>query len=234
MAGGKRISRKELKEPDELLTVADRAIRYIINNRIKAISMAVVLAVAVMVSLGTRYYFSWQRAKASTALEAALDKLRAAPDGGAELNKAKEMLGEVTTKYSGYRSADYANYYLGNIYYKEKAYDKAIESYRKVLNKAGVSKEALYEMARLGIGYSYEASGDCKGAIDYFTRLTAADGTLFKDQAYLSLGRCYEATGAYQKAHDAYKYVVDNYPAIAGTLGLKDKLGRLQDKLKAK
>lgn len=234
MAGRRKITRKELKEPDEFLTFADRALRYIANNRNRFIAIVGVLALVVVSSVGAMYYFSWQKANAATALERALVKLRASPDEGSELDKAGEMLADVATEYSGYKSADYANYYLGNLFYKRKEYNKAVEHYRKTLKRAGESREALYEMARMGIGYSYEASGDCAQAIDFFKKITAADGTLLKDQAYISLARCYEATGSYQEAHDAYKYVVDNYPNSTSAVDLKDKIARLKEKLKSK
>lgn len=105
---------------------------------------------------------------------------------------------------------------IGQIYFEEKEYDKALpllENY--VNNTPKVSKEILYELS-----YCYYNAGNTQKAIEGFKQLSNERDSMGQNSMYL-LGDLYLKTGEKENARNAFQYSAYN-----SSNGLQQKVSR--------
>jgi tol-pal system protein YbgF len=85
------------------------------------------------------------------------DQAKQAFDAG-ELEKAREGFQEFTKRYANSQNADNAQFWIGEIYYREKWYEKAIVEYQKVVEN--YPKGNKVSSAMLKQGYAFLNIGD--------------------------------------------------------------------------
>lgn len=85
------------------------------------------------------------------------DQAKQAFDAG-ELQKAREGFQEYTKRYPNAKNADNAQFWIGEIYYREKWYEKAIVEYQKVVEN--YPKGNKVGSAMLKQGYAFLNIGD--------------------------------------------------------------------------
>jgi len=89
--------------------------------------------------------------------QALYDQAKQAFDAG-ELEKAREGFQEFTKRYANSQNADNAQFWIGEIYYREKWYEKAIVEYQKVVEN--YPKGNKVRSAMLKQGYAFLNIGD--------------------------------------------------------------------------
>ena len=89
--------------------------------------------------------------------QALYDQAKQAFDAG-ELEKARQGFQEFTKRFPDSQNADNAQFWIGEIYYREKWYEKAIVEYQKVVED--YPKGNKTRTAMLKQGYSFPNSGD--------------------------------------------------------------------------
>jgi len=86
---------------------------------------------------------------------------------------------------------------LADAYMKEKLYDKAARTYRKLI-ELNPKKAAYYSSA----AYAYGLNGDLDRQIEYYQKSLKFDYE--DDEVYMNLGAAYEKKGLFQEAMKAY------------------------------
>lgn len=98
---------------------------------------------------------------------------------------------------------------IGDYYFQNSAYDRAIENYRQAYNMK--MYEADY--ALLQIAFCEGLKRDQQGKIDDLNRLLADfPQSEYRDDALYELGRAYERIGQNNEAVQQYRQLVSNYP----------------------
>jgi len=209
MASAKKIIKKKLKEPDEFVTLTERAYLFI-NHHFKPIAGgAIIVLLLILLFL---LYQRWERGNeenASQMLNAAVEayQMVSSPYREASAQEYKNVLerfNEVATKFPRTFAGKLAILHQGNIDLRLGEFDQAIQAYESFLQKGG--KERLYRcFAMEGLGYSYEGKKDYEKAIHAYQKEIESGGDPQLANAYLGLGRCYEKLGKAKEAVENYR-----------------------------
>jgi len=99
-----------------------------------------------------------------------------------------------------------ADYWKGDIHYKQKNYDKSIRSYQSFISNPSAYQTEYYNLANYNIGYCHFKLSNYKESQEAFRKYTAAVKTddRRKNDAYLRIGDLNLVSKAYKNAIDNY------------------------------
>jgi tetratricopeptide (TPR) repeat protein len=212
----KRILRKELKKPDEVVTFTRKTIQWCLEHKALAFQVAGALVIVILVATGALLYQSSRERQARRIYNEAVDALLPSSGGGdSSLEAAVTKLEEVRRRYASTKVGPFALTDLANIYLKKGNYDEAIACYQASLKELD-RRGSLYGLVLENLGTAYEAKGAWDSAAETYERLEREGGPSFQAQAQLGLGRVYEAKGDRAKALSHYEaYLKDNPNSLA-------------------
>lgn len=205
----KKISKKKLKEPDEFVSVAEKAFLFI-THHIKSIAAGGIVVFIILVSLF--FYQRWEKRNEEEAYQKfslAVDiyQMVSSPYREGSLSENKNVLekfNEVITKFPRTSSGKFSFLYMGNIHLRLSEFEEATKSYQTFLQKAG--KEKFYRIfAMEGLGYAYEGKKDYEKALQAYQKILEEGESFQLGNAYLNMGRCYEKLGKNKEALENYK-----------------------------
>jgi tetratricopeptide (TPR) repeat protein len=180
----KGIRRKELKEPDEFLTLSKRFVDYAREHERKLTGAVLAVVGIGTLALGARWYRAWQFGKAEAAFGAARLELAAQ-----RLPTAAEQFARVSADWPSSPYGKLALVYLGNCYAELGKDSEAREAYTKALANAddplarqianynlGIleAKAGDHAAAAKNLGAAAEAEGPLRGAA-WFARLSHSE-----------------------------------------------------------
>jgi tetratricopeptide (TPR) repeat protein len=209
MASAKKIIKKKLKEPDEFVTLTERAYLFISHHFKPIAGGGIVVLLLILLFL---LYQRWERRNEENAfqmLNAAAETYQtvSSPYRDASAQEYKNVLerfNEVATKVPRTSPGKLALLYQGNINLRLGEFDQAIQVYESFLQKGG--KGGLYScFAMEGLGYSHEGKKDYEKAIHAYQREIESGENFQLANAYLGLGRCYEKLGKTKEAVENYR-----------------------------
>jgi tetratricopeptide (TPR) repeat protein len=225
MATTKKITRKEIKQPDEFITLSSRAIEFAqAHTRELILAVSAVIALALLV-WGVSAYSKSREAKASRLFVQAQSLLNPASPGAqagqpvpaetepdpAAAAQALDLLEDLVENYKRTEAGKVAQILLGQRYYEAGDYSAAADTYAAFLKK-GSPKPELEAMAREGLAYAYEGKEDFAQAAISYEELSRSPLAHAQAWALLGMARCYEKLGESQKAIDAYRTLVTEHP----------------------
>jgi len=218
MAEKIKYSRKDLKGPDEFITILGRATEWGRQNRGKAIAavMAVVLLLAGV--LGTRAYLVWQEAKASRDLWPHLNRAREmlqAPSATdpERLVQLEQFLTSYVNQYPGRKTTVYARYYLGSIAYLRGNYDLSTAQFRAAMGGLPADEESIMVyLVRQGFAQALEAKGDLPGALAAYRDAAAHSTGELRTQPWMGEARVLAAMGKQSEAIERYRSILRENP----------------------
>jgi tetratricopeptide (TPR) repeat protein len=244
MATTKRITRKEIKQPDEFITFSARAIQFAqAHSREIIIGVASVLALSLLM-WAVSAYSNKKEAQASRSLaqaQALLQPISAQAQAGqpvpAEAKADPEaaaqalvLLQDVVENYKRTEASKVARILLGQRYYEQGDYDAAIDTYTAFLKRASAKPE-LKAMAREGLAYAHEAKEDFAQAAICYEELSKSSLKNAQGWACLGMARCYERLGEEQKAADAYRTLLADHPQHPKAEEARANIARLTSSL---
>jgi tetratricopeptide (TPR) repeat protein len=209
MVSGKKIIRKKLKEPDEFMSLTERAYLFITRH---SRSIAVGGTVILILLLAIFFFQRWENKKEenayqmfSLAVEAyqsvSTPYREASPQ---EYKNALEKFNEVVTKFPRTSFGKLSILYKGNIHLRLGEFEEAAKAYESFLQKAG--KEKLYRsFAMEGLGYAYEGKKDYEKAVNAFQKNIELGESFQLADTYLGMGRCYEKMGKNKEALENFR-----------------------------
>ena len=167
----KGIRRKELKEPDEFLTLSKRFLDYASGHERQL--TAVILAVVGIgtLALGVRWYRAWQLGKAEAAFGAARLELAAQ-----RLPTAVELFARVSAEWPNTPYGKLALVYAGNCYAELGKDDQARDAYTKALARA--DDPLTRQLAQYNLGILEAKSGDVATSAKNLGAAAATEGPL--------------------------------------------------------
>lgn len=213
----KRMTKKELKQPDEVLTLLGTATRFITENQGKLLVVAASIFVLTLSIYGYKGYTSRKFSRENGKLWEIVSRI---PGNYLELSEGeKQKLILVKsdldnfTKTVGSKSVKiYAQYYIADVNYKLAYYSNAVEQFREVLQKEEVPPELRY-VSNIGLGYSYEALSEYQSAIRHFSVAgDMATDSYSRGTASYGMGRCFELMGDIDGARQIYSDILEKNP----------------------
>ena len=233
----RRMTRKELKKPDKVLSTMEQAVEWMAEHR-RAIFIGIVVVVVGAALWGV---YQWRTAsqteKAAKLYKKGMRTYTALIDPSltssttpkpgdqgqafqtkvARAKAALKIFDQVVEKFEGYPISRAAHLYRGNCYFDLGKFAQAITAYKKVLatsgksgcgcGGAGESADSLKALALENLGYSQAAKGRLDQAAKTFARLRSVDKGSRRDWAYWHEAVIREAKGDLTGAIKAYEKV---------------------------
>jgi tetratricopeptide (TPR) repeat protein len=216
MAEKTRLSRRDLKGPDEFISTFGRIVDWSRENRSKVAAGAIGLVAVVALVLGTRAYLQWEENKSSRDLWPTLNRaqeLLRAPFAAdpSQLASVEQFLQGHVIRHPNTRATVYSLYYLGSIAFFRGNYDLAISQFRAGI---GIGKEAgiLRYLLRQGIASSLEAKGDFGAAAVAYRDAGAVAEADMKTQSRLGEARVLGLAGKKAEAAALYRLILKETP----------------------
>ena len=212
MTRTKKIIKKNLKKPDEFITLTERTFLFVTHH---SRPIAVGAGIVLILLLGIFSFQKWEKKNEGNAFQMfhlAVETygMVSSPyrDGSPqEYRTVLEKFDEIITKYPKTSSGKIALLFKGNIYLRLGEFDDAIKAYEAFLQKTGEKK--LYRSFALdGLGYSYEGKKEYQKAVDAYQRIVGLGEGFQLADAYFGLGRCYEKMGKIKEALEYYRNFV--------------------------
>ncbi|HWP23403.1 MAG TPA: tetratricopeptide repeat protein [Candidatus Binatia bacterium] len=210
----RRISRKELRQPDWFQIASDNALEWYAAHKAVVFAAAGALILVLALALGWQAFKERQNAEASQQFSAALALYQSE-----KFREAVPALEKVKT-YRWSRYAVLAHLYLANSYLAiddlEKALSEAQRSLTATRPNTLYRQIALYTLATVE-----ERRKDCKSAIDHYDQAQKIPEA-FQVSAALGKARCAEQLGDTKTAIAAYKDFLKENPASSYALRLAE------------
>lgn len=209
MTKAKKIIKKKLKEPDEFITLTERAYFFITHH-----SKSIVIGGTIILILILSIFFiqRWEKKNEENAyqlfnLAVETYQMISTPYREGSLQEYKgvlEKFNEVNTKFSKTKFGKLSALYQGNIHLRLGEFEEAINAYENFLQKTG--KENFYRTLALeSLGYSYEGKREYEKAVNAFQKVIDLGERFQLGNAYWGMGRCYEKLGKNKEALENYK-----------------------------
>lgn len=216
MAEKTRLSRRDLKGPDEFISTFGRTIAWCKENRSKVAAGAIGVVAVVGLALGTQAYFQWEENKSARDLWPTMNRaqeLLRAPFAAdpAQLASVEEFLQGHIGRHPNTRATVYSLYYLGNIAFFRGNPDLAITQFRAAIatgKEAGIMRYLL----RQGIASSLEAKGDFAAAAAAYRDAGAVAEADMKTQSRLGEARVLGLAGKKTEAAALYRLILSETP----------------------
>ena len=209
MARGKKITKKKLREPDEFISLTEKAYLFITRYLKPIVTGGIILLVVV---LSIIFFQKWEKKKEGDAdhklsLAVQLYQRVSSPyreGSSGEYKNVLETFDEVISKFPRTYSGKLSLLYKGNIHLRLGEFEAAIKEYEAFLQKVG--KEKLHRsLAMEGVGYAYEGMKDYEKALHAFQKILEMGESFQLADAYQNIGRCYEKLGKNKEAVENYK-----------------------------
>jgi tetratricopeptide (TPR) repeat protein len=209
MTRTKKIIKKKLKEPDEFITLSERAYLFI-SRQYKSIAIGGIIVLILVLSF---FFFQrWEKKNEENAyqifnLTVETYQVVSTSYREASIQDYKNILekfNEAITKFPRTSSGKLSILYKGNIHLRLGEFEEAIKAYESFLQKGW--KEKLYRSsATEGLGYSFEGKKDYEKAVNAFQKVIDLGESFQLGNAYLGMGRCNEKLGKNKEAIENYK-----------------------------
>jgi tetratricopeptide (TPR) repeat protein len=199
-----KISRKELKQPDEFQTVFETAALFFELHLTEVLLGAAALLVAVAIALSFFYYEAQRGRAASARFDQALSELQ-----GGKYESAEKELSSLAADEPHRAVGRLANLYLANAYLAQKEPAKAREALLRYL--AGDDASVFRGAALDDLAVTYEELGDYKQAEATYRQASAIE---VPEQARADLGmaRMLQKQGKRGEAIAVYRDFLAQHP----------------------
>jgi len=187
MAKRIKVSRKHLlKDPDQFLSTSEKAMLFYLDNRATVIGVVATLIIVVSSFFGFRYYQVTQ-ALGNEALYFEMEEMIDTSKGSKSVAGVRSIWKKIGNGFQKER----ASLLLADIHFQNQEFGEAEALYSTVMSNSSPG-QINYQMAQIGLAYSYESGKDYKKAIDLFKSVIDANTAFPLFEVYWSLSRCYE------------------------------------------
>ncbi len=248
MARRKRITRKQLKQPDEFITLSVRIFNYSKENLstiLKGVGAAVLVLILVVgwitykrneeLKANIRFYRGMEiylaaRAQQEEETKPSENSVSTFPEGAdvkENYTLALAKFERVVRKYPGTKVARLALLYAGHSAFETGDMELAIELYQKYFKEGGQAP-IIDLMIRENLAHAQEQAGKYEEAINTYQQIvdTASSNTQ-KAQAMFGLARSSEKLGRTSEVISLYETILSDYPDIKEAPLIKARLNTL-------
>jgi tetratricopeptide (TPR) repeat protein len=199
-----KISRKELKQPDEFQTIFETAALFFELHMTEVLLGAAALLVVVAIALSIFYYEARRGRAASARFDQALSDLQ-----GGKYEAAEKELSSLAADEPHRAVGRLANIYLGNAYLAQKEPGKARDALTRYLSE---DDSSLFRGAALDdLAVAYEELGDYKQAEATYRKASDSEGPE-QARAELGMARMLQKQGKRDEAIAVYRDFLAKHP----------------------
>jgi len=190
MAKRVKVSRKEfLKEQDQFLTISQKVTTYMSDHGPLMLTVVGGLIIIFALIAGYRYNQQVKTMRMENLYFQMTQILDEKTDQKSE--NAIEELEKLWPEFQEGPQKTRAGLLLGEEYYQDQQFDKAIEIYTAISNRSG-GKGLSGQLAKMGLAYSHEGKNDYKKAADIYKSIIASADEFPLFNVYIGLARCHE------------------------------------------
>jgi tetratricopeptide (TPR) repeat protein len=214
-----KISRKELKQPDEFQSIFETAGLFFELHMTEVLLGAAALVVIVAIALGFYYYEARRGRAAAARFDDALTELQ-----GGKYDAAEKELSSLAADEPHRAVGRLANLYLATAYLAQKEPAKARDSLLRYLAEDDAS---LFRGAALDdLAVTYEELGDYKQAEDAYRQASKIEGPE-QARAELGMARMLQKQGKRAEAISVYKDFLTQNPYAPERTGVMETMAQL-------
>jgi len=222
----KRLTRKDLRQPDQFVTLTARLAGVFQRKRSVFLSIAAAFVLASVIVLGWQLYRDRQDTLASQEFGKAISHYHAG-----NFREAIAAL-EKVEGYRWSRYSDLAALYQTHAYLAINNLNKAVESGRRFLG-TGNQDPLLRQLGLVSLAHAEEQQGRCKEAIQHYSAAEKLAGAL-KEKALLGKARCNGQLGDAKAALATYRqYVTEHTGSSMAPTYVLLKIAELEAQLAA-
>jgi tetratricopeptide (TPR) repeat protein len=199
-----RLSRKELKRPDEFVTLVDWA-AVLFRENLDRVILGAVATVVIFVIVFSLYFYGQHQSR--LAAEAFYDAVGALERK--DYRAAERDFTQLAEQHPHASLGRLARFYLANAYLAESQPAKARDALQAYL--AGGAQPLFRQLALTQLGVADEDLGEYRRAHDAYVEAAALDGPQ-KVRAHLGAARTLARMGDKQGAIAAYRRFIDENP----------------------
>ena len=222
-----KLTKKELKSPDAFQTTFERVGDYVSENMTRVMVIGGALVCAVVITMGIYFYWSYYSNSALKLYAKAQGNILKSGDNKETINENINIFKDLIDKYPYSWSGRMAYYHLGNVYYNNGEFDRAISSYEKFVSKTKTDKTGVKFLTLTSLGYLYEVKKDFKEALKYFEQAQSAYNIGFEVIGLRNIARVYEELNNKEKALQYYKKALEKTTEPTATIFIKRKISTL-------
>jgi tetratricopeptide (TPR) repeat protein len=253
----KKLTKKEIKEPDAFISTVDRISEALYEHRRPIyIAVGALLAIGIVYS-ATEYYQKTTERKGQTALyevEAEYEMIKEDFEGAmaAEPSDEKDKVDSKLKQASGNIEQDYgkvikgfekvikehsstnasvlASIKLAKLYEDYNQQDKALEVLQKATKRVD-SGDLFFAFVHTQIGNLLLEKNDCNKAIEHWQKVTKSKDLKFSHApVLLKTGLCYEKLGQVDKAKSSYEKITKDFDSTTSADSARKYLRMLSTK----
>jgi predicted negative regulator of RcsB-dependent stress response len=215
----RRLTRKDLRQPDWFQITTDKALDFYAAHRTKVLAAGVGFVVLLLALLGWQMFKERQDTMASIEFGYAIALFQEGKHREAVVAFEKV----ATYRWSHY--AALAHLYQANSFLAVKDFDKAINAGHRFV--AATKPDSLYRQIGLAtLAYAEEQKRQCKEASGHYAEAEKISGP-FRASAILGRARCAEQLGDVKSALTAYKDYLREQPTSLLSLRVAELEGKL-------
>lgn len=228
-----RIRRKEIKQPDEFISLTTRTLHFVAAYPREFAWGAFAVGLFLAMAGGYGVWRRSQEGKAQVLLARGLqgyhkalqEGLGAPPTEGVrtELTGADQVFQEVEEHYRSTHASAYASLYRGYVRQLLGKPDEAVGFFETARHKT--SKEPMASLAVYGIAKSFDLEGESGQAADYYASLSESEGSPLEEQATQDAVRCYMRASQRGKAQSLLSEAQARYPNTPWIESLRKQYG---------
>lgn len=200
-----RLTRKDLRQPDEFLTLSRQLMAFVEDNRTAVMAALGAVIVLLLAIVAYRMISQSREASASAAYTAARGLLTDKKYGDAAVK-----FDQVASQYGGTNYGTLAILERGNALLLADQASDAATAYERFLQSSPPT-EYLRQLAHSQLGYAQEKLGKQADAERSFTTAASEPGP-FVAESLFGAARNAEASGNADKAKDLYMQLLDKHP----------------------
>jgi predicted negative regulator of RcsB-dependent stress response len=212
----RRLTQKDIKQPDQFISFSVQVLTWAKDHTTHLLFGALGVVIIIGLIIG---WSIWQTQQQRTAEVLLYDAVRLLKNNEiAATEQVRGQLQRITRDYGATPAAALAAWYLGHLYFQRGDYTAALAAYEQA-RQWSLKGQALLipPLITLDIGYAQEATGNCERAISSFAAVVQSTADWLHGEAFLGIGRCYEATGATAKALATYEQALSK-ATISGAM----------------
>jgi len=222
----KRLTRKDLRQPDWFQTTSEKALEFYAGNRSAVLVAIAALLVLLLAIGGWQLFKERQNTLAAQAFAQAMALYQSA--------KYSEAI-SAFEKVQAYRWSNYAilaHLYQAQSHLGKNELDRGLTAAQQFV--AASEPDSLYrEIGLLTLASIEERQNQCKKAVEHYSEAEKILGVL-RDRSLLGKARCSEELGDIKAAITNYKEYLKNHPGSSVSLQIADLEAKLSGQPGAK
>ena len=227
MSRMKRSQKKLLHEPDEFLSLSQRAWLWLHENRDRAALFGGAVAAVVLVVIGVKAYVERSHGQRAAAVSTAVAKYVQA--GGAAPAELRQELGTLADRYRGSVQGSVARFFQAGALGAAGDVDQARRIFTELAS--GSASGDIGVLSRVALAYLELARGGADTALTAFQELLKVQGAAVpRAQIMAEIAGIHEKQGRAADARRAYQELIAEYPEGSWAAAAKQRLRLLTER----